>query len=363
MMRRCLALLGLLLACPLLAGAQPAHDHGPADAPRVAVEVPSQQQARMGVRVSPARTIQASHTLRAPGILQIHEGREVHVHTRVPGWIEELHVDHVGQLVEAGGPLFSLYSPDLVNTQAEYVAALDAGEAGQALAVSALRRLRNLGVPEREISEIARTRSPKRLITFESPISGYVVDKNAIRGLYVTPDAHLYYLADLDDLWVMATLYEADLAVVATGDEVTISLPHQPRRRIRGTIGFIYPEVSQDTRAGRARIDIRNPDRTLRPGMYVNVEMRKALGWQLVIPGDSVIETGLRSLVFVQTGPSTFEPREISTGPRIGDQFIVQEGLAEGELVVTAANFLIDAESKLRATLDEGRGAPAPHIH
>jgi membrane fusion protein, copper/silver efflux system len=328
---------------------------------RLPVKVTADQQARMGIKIDRVEATPLRYVLRAPGVVKTDEGRETHFHTRVSGWIEEIFADSIGKAVQKGQPLFSLYSPDLVTTQNEYVAALQIGPVGREVAETALTRLRYFGVPEREIRDITERQAPKRLITFESPITGFVVEKNAIRGLYVTPEVHLYYLADLSRLWVLATLYEADLAVITIGDRAKITLPYDLRRTYTGKIGFIYPDIEQQTRTGKARIEVKNPEGILKPGSYVNVELTKDLGSPLAVPEDSVIDTGQRMLVFVRSSPTQFEPREIQIGPRVSGKFAVLGGLTAGEEIVTGANFLLDAESKLQAAVRKGAPSPAGH--
>ncbi len=354
----------LLLTVPAWAATaaqNEAHEAGHPAEDRVPVEIAPAQQARMGIKTVRATMEPLSYDVRAPGVLKTDEGKETHFHTRVSGWIEEIHVDSIGKTVRKGEPLFDLYSPDLVTTQSEYVAALAIGEPGREVAEAALTRLRYFGVPEREIRLITKRRAPKRTITFESPISGYVVEKNAIRGLYVTPDVHLYHLADLARLWVLATLYEADLRIVGVGDRADVVLTYDPSHRHPGRVSFIYPDVDPQTRTGTARIEVDNPQGALKPGMYATVELSKSLGTQLTIPEDSVIDTGQRKLVFVRTSAAAFEPREIQTGPRVGRRFVVVAGVSAGEELVTGANFLLDAESKLRAAIDRGDAVGAGH--
>lgn len=360
MRRTAIAFFIVALVFPALSwGQHPEGKHAEED--RVPVQIPEDQQSRMGLKMETVAAEPLRYTLRAPAVLATEEGKETHVHTRVSGWIEEIYADSVGKTVKKGDPLFSLYSPDLVTTQAEYVAALKIGRGGREVADAALMRLRYFGVPEREIEEITKTKVPKRLITFESPINGYVVAKNAIRGLYVTPDIHLYYLADLSHIWVLATLYEADLGVIRVGDEAKILPPYDPATTYAGRVSYIYPDIQKETRTGKARIEVHNPEGALKPGMYVNVEFEKDLGTRLVVPEDSVIDTGARKLVFVREDPTRFSPREIKVGPRSGGKFAVLEGLKEGEEIVTGANFLLDAESKLQAAIRKGLKAPGGH--
>jgi len=354
----------LILGCTAnVIAAEPHERHatGGAGDDRVAVQVPDDRQVRMGIKIARVEATPVNYEVRAPGVVSIDESTETHFHTRVAGWIEEIHADSVGKMLNKGDPLLDLYSPDLVTTQSEYLAALAIGDAGREVAATALERLRYFGVPEREIRAITASRTPKRAITFESPISGFVVEKNAIRGLYVTPDVHLYYLADLSRLWVMATLYEADLASVHLGDGARIILPFDASHNYLGNVSYIYPDIDVRTRAGKARIIVENPDGMLKPGMYVNVELSKSLGELLTVSEDSVIDTGTRKLVFVRTTATRFEPREIETGPRINGRFVVRSGLVAGEELVAAATFLLDAESKLKAAVERGETTGGGH--
>lgn len=329
--------------------------------PRVSVQLPPEQQSRIGLRVTPVVRKPVEPIIRTVGTLTTDQRKEVHVHTRVNGWIEELFVDYVGKQVKAGQPLFKLYSPDLVSTQNEYLAALRIGAPGREVARVSLERLQYLGVPESEIQEIRRTGKAKRVITFVSPIDGYVTNKTAIRGQYITPEMHLYELADLSKIWVLITLYEFDLNTVKVGDLARATLSYLSNQTFEGKIQYIYPEVDPQTRTAKARIELEAPNSELKPGMFAQVEIKKNLGTALVIPEDSVIDTGVRKVVFVKTSDTQFEPREVQLGSRVSNQFIVQEGLKEGELVVNSANFLLDTESKFRAAIEKGGSVPSGH--
>jgi RND family efflux transporter MFP subunit len=218
-----------------------------------------------------------------------------------------------------------------------------------------------MGVPESEIQKIRGTGKIKRLITFTSPIDGYVVNKTALRGQYVTPELELYDLADLSKVWAIITLYEFDLGLVKLGDTARVTFPYLQNRTMEGKVSYIYPEIDPQTRTARARVEIETLEQDIKPGMFGNVEIKKSLGSALVIPEDSVIDTGVRKIAFVKTSGTRFEPREIKLGGRVDRQYVVQEGLKEGESVVSGANFLLDTESKLQAAIK--RGAPTSGGH
>lgn len=329
--------------------------------PRVPVEVPVEQQSKMGLKVAKAGKRKVDHTIRTVGTVTADQTKEAHVHTRINGWIEDVFADYVGKEIKKKQPLYSLYSPDLVSTQEEYLSARKQGSTGQEIAKAALQRLRLWSVPESEISKLTQSGKAKRALTFDSPVDGVIVNKTAIKGMYITPEMELYYIADLSKVWIIVTLYEYDLASIAVGDETVIQLPYDANRTLKGKISYIYPEVEMETRTAKARIEMANPDQKLKPGMFANVELKKNLGDAIVIPDDAVIDTGTRRIVFVRSQNSRFEPREVKVGARVGQEFVVLSGLKENEEVVVSAHFLIDAESKLQAALQRGEKTSEGH--
>lgn len=329
--------------------------------PRVAIDVPEPQQTRMGIKVSKVEKTRVEHAIRTVGTITADQTKEAHVHTRINGWIERIFADYVGKPVRKGQPLFDLYSPDIVSTQEEYLAARRQGGAGSEIAKAALERLQLWGVPRKEIERLRREGRAKRAVTFESPVDGVVINKSAIQGMYITPEMELYHIADLSRVWVLVTMYEYDIASIRAGDTAEIQLPYDPSQTFKAKIDYIYPEIDPETRTAKARIELENPRQALKPGMFAHVELKKDLGSAVVIPDDAVIDTGIRRIVFVKTSPSRFEPREIKLGPRVGNRFVVLSGLAEGQDIVTSAHFLIDAESKLQATLRKGRSSTPGH--
>jgi Cu(I)/Ag(I) efflux system membrane fusion protein len=328
---------------------------------RIPLEIPAPQQEKMGLKTRVAKKEDIEHTIRTVGTVTADETKEAHVHTKINGWIEKVHADFVGKPVKKGQSLFDLYSPDLVSTQEEYLGARKQGEAGREIAKAALERLSLWGVPTKEIEGLKKRGSAKRTITFESPVEGVVIRKTSIQGMYITPEMELYHIADLSRVWLIVTLYEYDLAAVAKGDAASVELPFQPGTVLNGKIGYVYPEVDMETRTAKARIELENAKELLKPGMFANVSLKKKLGDSITVPDDAVIDTGTRKVVFVKSGVSRFEPREVTTGARVGSSFVILAGIKSGEEVVTAAHFLLDAESKFQAAVQRGGSAPAGH--
>lgn len=331
------------------------------DEARVPIEVPQEQQSKIGLKVAKAEKKKVEHTIRTVGTVTADQTKEAHVHTKINGWIEQIYADYIGKPVKKGQSLFELYSPDLVSTQEEYLAARKQGAPGREIAVTALERLKLWGVPQSEIDRLKKSGKAKRSVTFDSPVDGFIVNKTAIRGMYITPEMELYHIADLSRIWIIVTLYEYDVAVISVGDEAEIQLPYDPDKSFKGKISYIYPEIELETRTAKARIELDNPDQKLKPGMFSNISLKKNLGEAIVIPDDAVIDTGTRKIVFVKTGTSRFEPREIKAGPRIENTFAILSGLKEGEEIVTSAHFLIDAESKFQAALQKGSPTNSGH--
>lgn len=328
---------------------------------RVPIEVPVERQAKIGLRVVKAEKKKVEHTIRTVGMVTADQTKEAHVHTKIKGWIEQVYADYVGKPVKKDQPLYELYSPDLTSTQEEYLAARQQGAVGREIAATARNRLQLWGVPYAEIERLEKAGKVSRAVTFNSPADGFIIEKMAVQGMYITPEMELYRITDLSRLWIIVTLYEYDIAVIAEGDEADVSLSYDPDKSFKGKISYIYPEVEEETRTAKARIEVDNLDLRLKPGMFANVALKKNLGESVVVPDDAVIDTGTRSIVFVKTGVSSFEPREVKVGPRVEDTFIILSGLESGEEVVISAHFLIDAESKFQAATQKGSPSQAGH--
>ena len=330
------------------------------DEVRVPIDVPQEQQSKIGLKVVKAEKKKVEHTIRTVGTVTADQSKEAHVHTKINGWIEKIYADSVGKPVKKGQPLFELYSPELYSTQEEYLAARNQGIPGREIAAAAIERLKLWGVPQTEIEKIKKTGKAKRAIAFDSPVDGFIINKTAIQGMYITPEMELYHIADLSRIWIIVTLYEYDVAIISVGDEAEIQLSYD-LSSFKGKISFVYPEIEMETRTAKARIEVDNQNQKLKPGMFSSIVLKKNLGEAIVVPDDAVIDTGTRKIVFVKTGPSRFEPRDVRAGPRIDNTFVILSGVKQGEEIVTSAHFLIDAESKFQGASQKGSSTAPGH--
>jgi Cu(I)/Ag(I) efflux system membrane fusion protein len=343
--------------------------------PRGTVRISQGRIQTLGVRTEEAviRPV-LTRTIRATGNLQFDERHLATVTTKVAGWIEHLTVAATGDAVQRGQVLAEIYAPDLVAAEEEYLVAarlggaLDGSMAGSmahgdsgALAAASLQRLRALDVPEDEIARLRKTGKAQRRIAMRARADGVVIEKPVQEGMRVDAGQPLYKTADLSDVWLIAEVQEQDLGLIQTGQSATAQFVAFPARHFEGKVEFIYPSLSAETRTARVRIAIPNPDRALRAAMYASVEIAAPAteGPMLAIPSSAVIDSGARQVVLIDRGEGRFEPRTVRLGTQGGDWVQVIEGVKTGEKVVTSANFLIDAESNLRAAL-QGFASPNP---
>jgi RND family efflux transporter MFP subunit len=327
------------------------------------IRISTERVQRLGVRTEAASMRALSRTVRAVGTLQIDERRVATVAPKFEGWIERLHVNTTGQTVARGQPLMEVYSPDLVTAQQEYLIAVkgidevkDASPEIQRsmrqLMSSALTRLRNWDISDQEIAELQQTGTMRRTVTLRSPAAGIVVEKQAVQGMRFMPGEKLYQISDLSSLWLLAEIFEQDLALVRAGQPAVIEVNAFPGKSFKGRVAFLYPTVTPETRTGKVRIELANPGGLLKPAMYASVEL--AAGERrkvLAVPSSAVLDSGARRVVLVQAAEGRFDPRDVKLGTRADDYVEVLEGVKEGEAVVVAANFLIDAESNLKAAV------------
>jgi membrane fusion protein, copper/silver efflux system len=317
----------------------------------------------LGLRSQILRLVPRRRVIRTVGRVTVDERRLHHIHTKYEGFVEHLHVDFTGKFVRRGEPLLSIYSPELVATQQEYLLAYRAqkrlaesgipsvAQGGVDLLEATRQRLLFWDIRPVDIAAIEKTGQVMRTLDLYSEISGYVVQKMAFHGMRITPADTLFDVADLSQLWVVADVYESDLPSVRVGMEAEISVPYRPGRKWRGPVTNIAPTVEEKTRTIKVRIEVLNQGEELKPDMFADVLLESDLGPGLVVPADAVINAGQKLLVFLDRDGGRLEPREVETGARIGDGFMVLSGLAEGDRVVTSANFLLDSESSLRAAL------------
>lgn len=319
---------------------------------------------RSGVQTAPAVRATAGRTVRTVGIVVPDETRVRHVMTKTEGWIERLYVNYTGQYVTAGQPLASIYSPELLSTQEEYLRAKKTAEGftsspdpqvrsiGEDLVRSARRRLQLYDVPESFIAELEKKGTPQKAVTLTAPFAGYVTVKGTFEGHKVDSGTELFTLTDLSQVWIEASLYEYEAGAAAVGKEATLTLSQQPGLALKGKVTFISPVLSADSRTLTVRFEFPNPGLVLKPQMYVDVSLALEAAAGVVIPDSALMDTGLRTVVFVEIAPGTFEPRAVSVGVRGQGQAEILTGVREGELVVVKANFLLDSESRLRSAIE-----------
>ncbi len=306
---------------------------------------------RTGVRSELVGRRVVGRLVRVPGTVQLDERRISVVATRSDAFVNEVASVTTGDRVTKGQMLLRLYSPDIAAASAQFLTDLNNGGRDSAVG-GARQRLENLGLPPEAIAEIERTRKVPLSMIWRAPRDGVVLERNVVDGMKAAPGDVLFRLADISTIWVLADVPEFDLAAVRLGAPVTIHIRSLPGRSLNGQVSLIYPEVGETTRATKVRIEIANPDGSLLPNMYAEVEIGTGDAAPVIaVPDSAVIDTGTRQVVILDRGEGTFEPRDVKIGRR-GEGFTeIREGIAEGDRVVVAANFLIDAESNLKAAL------------
>jgi Cu(I)/Ag(I) efflux system membrane fusion protein len=335
-------------------------DDGGQDDPPGTVRISPGRLQTLGVRTAAAVMRPASaRTVSATGTLQFDERRLATVTTKVPGWIEHLAVAATGDPVRQGQVLAEIYSPELVSSEEEY---LVAARMGGAMSAAAVQRLHALDIPDDEIERLRRTGRSSRRIAVMAPADGVVIDKPIQQGMRVEAGEALYRTADLSSVWLIAQVQERDLGAIATGARAAASFVAFPGRSFQGTVDFIYPSLSPETRTARVRIVMPNPDGVLLAAMYANVQIGASAGTEpiLSVPDSAVLDSGSRQVVLLVRDAGRFEPRQVRLGIHGDDWVQVVDGLRPGDQVVVGANFLIDAESNLRAALQGFADGAAP---
>jgi Cu(I)/Ag(I) efflux system membrane fusion protein/cobalt-zinc-cadmium efflux system membrane fusion protein len=342
----------------------------PAQIPLAPVQLSPQKLQSIGVKINEVQRKVVADEIRATGNVAVDETRLAYVQTRFSGYIQRVFANATYQYVRKEQPLFTIYSPDLVATEREYLIAKlnqqqvanstvpGVAPSATSLLDAAAERLKQWGVSHREIERLESTGQVQQELEVDSPVSGYITERNALPNLTVQPETHLYTIADLSTVWVLGQFFQNDLAGIKVGDAATLTVDTFPGRTFSGRVNFIYPQVDMETRTAKVRIVFPNPHLELKPGMFVNVSLKVPMGKQLVVPASATLQSGTRQIVFVDRGDGYLEPREVQLDGRAGDDFVVLQGLKEGEKVVTSANFLIDSESQLQAAL--GSFAPPP---
>ncbi|HLO67317.1 MAG TPA: efflux RND transporter periplasmic adaptor subunit [Holophaga sp.] len=332
------------------------------------VTIDTARQQLIGLTTAEVKEGPLGGDLRTTARIAADETRIRHIHVKVEGYVEKLHVDFIGKPVAKGQPLLAFYAPDFVSAQQEYILALRTRKAleggamqgsGRDLLDAARRRLTLWDVPASELEELERTGEARKTLTLRSPISGVVTAKTAVEGNRLTPADTPFEITDLSSVWALADVYESELPRVKPGMPAELTLPAVPDRTFRGRVAFIDPVVDPKTRTTRVRVEIANPGGLLKPEMFGEMVIKGQGRKGLTVPLDAVLDSGTRRIVFVSLGDGRFEPREVRTGASLGDAVEVVSGLAKGDSVVTRANFLVDSESRLKAALSQMGAAPA----
>jgi len=342
----------------------------PAETPLAPIQLSPQRMQSIGVKIGNVESRIINDEIRLYGNVQPNERRFAYVQTRFAGWIRQVYADATGDFIRRGQPLFTIYSPDLVATEREYLLAKkNAGALQQStvsgvsdgaasLIAAARARLQQFDMPDSEIAKLEESGEAITDLTFYSPASGYITERNALPNMYVQPDTKLYAIADLSDVWVLAQIFQNDAGRIKPGDPAEVTVDAYPGQVFRGKVDYLLPQLDAATRTLPVRLVFPNPDLKLRPGMYVNVNLKLPLGKRLVVPDSAVFHSGTKSLVFTYTGKGNIEPREVEMGPHVGNELVVTKGIKAGEQIVTSANFLIDSEAQLQAAA--GAFVPPP---
>lgn len=313
-----------------------------------------------GITTEPAQIRDLVRTIRTVGIVAVDERKIFKIQTKMKGWVEKLYVDFTNKPVFVDSPLFSIYSPELYATQEEYLLALrgssktpkgmfaeELKQSNRDLLQAARDRLELWDVPAGEITRLHETKKPSYDLTFFSFVNGIVLEKNAYSGMNVGPGINLFTIADLSWVWVFADIYEQDISLMKLGQDVDFSITAFPDLHFKGSVSFINYVIDPITRTLKVRIDVDNPSYLLKPDMYGVMELQVNMGRSLAIPQNSVIETGLRNLIFIEEGIGRFVMREVELGYLANGYYQVLSGVREGEKIVTHSQFLLDSESRI----------------
>ncbi|MGO9057859.1 MAG: efflux RND transporter periplasmic adaptor subunit [Candidatus Binataceae bacterium] len=351
----------LFLAVPIAYGA---------DSPLAPIRIAPERRQLIGIKFATVARKDVSDRLETTGNIETDERLQGYVQTRFAGWIEQVFANSTYQYVRRGQPLFTIYSPDLVSTENEYLLAVDARKRvedssvadvaadASSLVDSAAERLRLWGVSPREIARLEHERTARRAVEIDSPMSGYIVERNALPNMYVQPDTRLFAITDLSKVWIYAAVFQDEIGKVRPGDPAIVTLDAYPGTNFDGRVDFIWPQIDPMTRTAKVRCEFNNPNGRLLPGMFAHVALDLPMGEQTVIPDTAVLRTGTHNVAFIDRGDGYLTPAEVELGPHVGDEFIVLKGLAPGQQIVSSANFLIDSESQLQAAA--GTFVPPP---
>jgi membrane fusion protein, copper/silver efflux system len=331
--------------------------------PSSTITISPERLQTIGVKYEQVTRRPLEKIIRTVGRVAVDERKLAKVTIKFHGWIEELFVSATGDHVKKGQRLFTIYSPDLVATQEEYLLALqsrkqlgesdlpEVAQGSKDLLDATRHRLHLWDIGDEHIRELERTKQVTKTLPIHAPINGTVISKHVLQGTHVEAGEELYTIADLSRVWILADIYEYELSFVRVGQHATVTLSYDPGTVLTAQVGFVYPTLDPKTRTAKIRFELANPGEKLKPDMYANVELKVSLGTRLAVSQEAVIDTGTRKMVFVDRGQGRLEPREVQLGGQVENAYVVESGLQPGERVVTSAAFLIDSESQLRSAL------------
>ena len=330
----------------------------------VVVKISTDKVQKLGVKTGTAELRQLSRNVRAVGRIEPDERRVYTIAPKFEGWVDQLQVDATGDVVKAGQALFEVYSPELISAQREYLIALqgvksmkeaapEAQGSMQELAQASLMRLKSWDIGDEDLRKLRETGEVKRTIAYRSPVTGVVTEKAVLKGMRFMPGEVMYRIADLSTLWIIADVSEQESGLVKAGQAAKVRLDAYPGREFNSRVTYVYPTLNPQTRTTAVRLEIANAGGLLRPGMYAQVELAGlgSKGRVVAVPDSAVIYSGRREIVLVELAEGRYEAREVKLGARSDDYVEVIEGIGAGEKVVVSANFLIDAESNLKAVI------------
>jgi RND family efflux transporter MFP subunit len=358
-----LSLVGLLffLSAPIAYGA---------DSQLAPIRITPERRQLIGLKFATVLRKDVNDRLETTGNIETDERLQGYVQTRFAGWIEQVFANSTYQYVRRGQPMFTIYSPDLVSTESEYLLAIDARKRvkdssiadvttdASSLVDSATERLKQWGVSPREIARLERERTVRHAVEIDSPMSGYIVERNALPNMYVQPETRLFTITDLSKVWIYAAVFQDEIGKVHPGDPATVTVDAYPGTSFDGRVDFIQPQIDPMTRTAKVRCEFTNPKGQLLPGMFAHVALDLPMGDQTVIPDTAVLRTGTHNVAFIDRGDGYLTPAEVELGPHVANEFIVRKGLSAGQQIVSSANFLIDSESQLQAAA--GAFVPPP---
>ncbi|MGA2990091.1 MAG: efflux RND transporter periplasmic adaptor subunit [Candidatus Korobacteraceae bacterium] len=338
-----------------------ADEAGGQEAAAGTVNITPARQQLIGVRTATVEQKRLTRDIRTTAQIVPDETRIAHIHVKVSGFVDKVYVDFVGQLVKKGQPVFTLYSPDLVATEQEYLIAKrgertlgsapyqEVSQGAQSLLRSARERLKLWDISDEQIRKLDETGEVSKTLTIYSPITGFVTDRKVFPQVSVTPEMDLYVVSDLSTIWANADIYEYELPFVKVGQVAKLQLSYYPGKTYSGRIAYIYPSLDPNTHTAKARIAIPNSNFELKPQMFADVQLKIDYGKKIVVPQDAILNSGNEQTVFVAHDDGSFEPRKVTVGPALDGNAVVLSGLKAGETIVTSGNFLIDSESRMKS--------------